>query len=107
MKATRTVHIALPMIGILPLIQAVFGIGITARVIVVFVVAFIYVTLNAEVGAALSNPEHAVLVHSRGVRIPGRSEQPAESEADVKVATRRQLRQPVILRKGHRRCPPI
>jgi ABC-type nitrate/sulfonate/bicarbonate transport system permease component len=43
--------IALPMIGFLPLIQVMFGFGITSRVIVVFIVAFIYVTLNAEVGA--------------------------------------------------------
>lgn len=49
--------IALPMIGILPLIQAVFGLGLTARVVVVFVVAFIYVTLNAEVGARAARPE--------------------------------------------------
>lgn len=58
--------IALPMIGILPLIQAVFGIGITARVIVVFVVAFIYVTLNAEVGARAASKQLKEMAHSFG-----------------------------------------
>jgi NitT/TauT family transport system permease protein len=43
--------IALPMIAFLPSVQAIFGLGLTSRVIVVFVVAFIYVAINAEVGA--------------------------------------------------------
>jgi ABC-type nitrate/sulfonate/bicarbonate transport system permease component len=58
--------IALPMIGILPLIQAVFGLGLTARVVVVFVVAFIYVTLNAEVGARAASASLREMAHSFG-----------------------------------------
>jgi NitT/TauT family transport system permease protein len=58
--------IALPMIGILPLIQAVFGLGVTSRVIVVFVVAFIYVTINAEVGARTASPSLREMAHSFG-----------------------------------------
>lgn len=58
--------IALPMIGILPLIQAVFGLGVTSRVVVVFVVAFIYVTINAEVGARTASAALREMAHSFG-----------------------------------------
>jgi ABC-type nitrate/sulfonate/bicarbonate transport system permease component len=58
--------IALPMIGILPLIQAVFGLGVASRVVVVFVVAFIYVTINAEVGAKSASPALKEMAHSFG-----------------------------------------
>jgi NitT/TauT family transport system permease protein len=58
--------IALPMIGILPLIQAVFGLGVTSRVVVVFVVAFIYVTINAEVGARTTSAPLREMAHSFG-----------------------------------------
>jgi len=58
--------IALPMIGILPLIQAIFGIGVSARVVVVFVVAFLYVALNSEVGARSIRPELREMAHSFG-----------------------------------------
>lgn len=44
------VLIAMPMIAMLPIIQVIFGIGLTSRVIVVFVFAFIYIALNTEVG---------------------------------------------------------
>lgn len=70
--------IALPMIGILPLIQAVFGIGVSARIVVVFVVAFIYVTLNAEVGARSARADLREMAHSFG-------------------ATRRQLIRQIVL----------
>jgi NitT/TauT family transport system permease protein len=58
--------IALPMIGILPLIQAIFGLGLTSRVVIVFVVAFIYVTINAEVGARTASASLREMAHSFG-----------------------------------------
>jgi ABC-type nitrate/sulfonate/bicarbonate transport system permease component len=46
-----TVLLAVPMIAMLPVIQAIFGPGLGARVVVVFIFAFVYIALNAEVGS--------------------------------------------------------
>jgi ABC-type nitrate/sulfonate/bicarbonate transport system permease component len=39
-----------PLIAILPILQAIFGLGLGTRVVVVFIFAFIYMTINTEVG---------------------------------------------------------
>jgi ABC-type nitrate/sulfonate/bicarbonate transport system permease component len=39
-----------PLIAILPILQAIFGLGLAARVVVVFIFAFVYVTMNTVVG---------------------------------------------------------
>lgn len=39
-----------PLIAVLPILQAIFGLGLTTRVVVVFIFAFVYITLNTVVG---------------------------------------------------------
>jgi ABC-type nitrate/sulfonate/bicarbonate transport system permease component len=39
-----------PLIAILPILQAIFGLGLGTRIVVVFIFAFIYMTINTEVG---------------------------------------------------------
>lgn len=39
-----------PLIAVLPILQAVFGLGLATRVVVVFIFAFIYMTVNTEMG---------------------------------------------------------
>jgi ABC-type nitrate/sulfonate/bicarbonate transport system permease component len=41
---------AVPMIAVVPIVQAVFGLTFSARVMVVFLFSFIYVTINTMVG---------------------------------------------------------
>jgi ABC-type nitrate/sulfonate/bicarbonate transport system permease component len=60
--------IALPMIAFLPTVQALFGLGLTSRVIVVFIVAFIYVAINAEVGARSASAPLQEMATSFGAR---------------------------------------
>ncbi|MFC0531641.1 ABC transporter permease [Phytohabitans kaempferiae] len=58
--------IAIPMIAILPLIQAIFGLGLGSRIVVVFLFAFVYIALNAEVGARTVPPQLREMAHSFG-----------------------------------------
>jgi ABC-type nitrate/sulfonate/bicarbonate transport system permease component len=39
-----------PLIAVLPILQAIFGLGLGTRIVVVFIFAFIYMTINTEVG---------------------------------------------------------
>jgi ABC-type nitrate/sulfonate/bicarbonate transport system permease component len=39
-----------PLIAILPILQAIFGLGLEARVVVIFIFAFVYITMNTVVG---------------------------------------------------------
>ena len=39
-----------PLIAILPILQAIFGLGLGTRIVVIFIFAFIYMTINTEVG---------------------------------------------------------
>ena len=41
-----------PLIAVLPILQAIFGLGLATRTVVVFIFAFIYITVNTEVGVS-------------------------------------------------------
>jgi ABC-type nitrate/sulfonate/bicarbonate transport system permease component len=45
-----TILLAMPMIAVTPIVQGVFGLSFTARVVIVFLFSFIYVVVNAAVG---------------------------------------------------------
>jgi ABC-type nitrate/sulfonate/bicarbonate transport system permease component len=45
-----TALLVVPLIAILPLIQAIFGLGLLSRVVVVFLFAFVFMTVNTMVG---------------------------------------------------------
>lgn len=45
-----TILLSTPLIAILPILQAIFGLGLGTRIVVVFIFAFIYITVNTEVG---------------------------------------------------------
>lgn len=45
-----TILLAAPMISVVPIIQAAFGLTLGARIAVVFLFAFIYMTINTTVG---------------------------------------------------------
>ncbi len=61
-----TIVIAIPMIAMLPVIQAIFGIELTARVVIVFVFSFVYFAMNTELGVRSAAPE--LLEMSRSLR---------------------------------------
>ncbi len=42
--------LSMPLITILPILQVIFGLGLVTRVVVIFIFAFVYVTLNTAVG---------------------------------------------------------
>jgi ABC-type nitrate/sulfonate/bicarbonate transport system permease component len=42
--------LSMPLIAVLPILQAIFGLGLLTRVVVVFIFAFVYITLNTIVG---------------------------------------------------------
>ena len=44
------VLLSTPLIAVLPILQAIFGLGLGTRIVVVFIFAFIYMTINTEVG---------------------------------------------------------
>lgn len=48
--------LAVPMIAISPIIQIVFGLTLVARIVIVFVFAFIYITVNTMVGVRSVEP---------------------------------------------------
>lgn len=45
-----TVLLAAPMIALVPIVQVVFGLTLAARIVVVFLFSFIYMTINTMVG---------------------------------------------------------
>lgn len=60
------VLMAVPTIALLPLIQAIFGIDLLARVIVIFVFAFIFLALNTEIGVTSASPQLLEMSRSFG-----------------------------------------
>jgi ABC-type nitrate/sulfonate/bicarbonate transport system permease component len=55
-----------PLIAVLPILQAIFGLGLTTRVVVVFIFAFVYITLNTVVGVRSVPPELDEMARSFG-----------------------------------------
>lgn len=45
-----TIVLSMPLIAILPVLQGIFGLGMTTRVVVIFIFAFVYITVNTTVG---------------------------------------------------------
>jgi ABC-type nitrate/sulfonate/bicarbonate transport system permease component len=45
-----TILLSTPLIAVLPILQAVFGLGLATRIVVVFIFAFVYITFNTAVG---------------------------------------------------------
>jgi ABC-type nitrate/sulfonate/bicarbonate transport system permease component len=45
-----TVLLTAPLIATLPVLQAVFGLGLETRIVVVFLASFVYIAINTEVG---------------------------------------------------------
>lgn len=54
-----TIMLSTPLIALLPILQAAFGLGLTTRVVVIFIFSFIYIAVNAMVGVR-SVPEDIV-----------------------------------------------
>lgn len=42
--------LSMPLITVLPILQVIFGLGLVTRVVVIFIFAFVYITLNTVVG---------------------------------------------------------
>lgn len=42
--------LSMPLITVLPLLQVIFGLGLVTRVVVVFIFAVVYITMNTSVG---------------------------------------------------------
>lgn len=61
-----TVLLAIPLIAVLPLIQAVFGLGFPSRVVVVFLFAVVYIAVNTRVGVETVSPEAREMARSFG-----------------------------------------
>jgi len=45
-----TILLSTPLIAVLPILQAIFGLGLATRIVVVFIFAFVYITFNTAVG---------------------------------------------------------
>jgi ABC-type nitrate/sulfonate/bicarbonate transport system permease component len=45
-----TILLSTPLIAVLPILQAVFGLGLATRIVVVFIFSFVYIVLNTVVG---------------------------------------------------------
>lgn len=44
------IMLSTPLIALLPILQAAFGLGIETRIVVIFIFSFIYITINTMVG---------------------------------------------------------
>ena len=45
-----TIMLSMPLIAVLPILQAIFGLGLLTRVVVIFIFSFVYITVNTVVG---------------------------------------------------------
>ena len=61
-----TVLLAAPMIALVPIVQVVLGLTLAARIAVVFLFAFIYMTINTMVGVQEVSPELKEMAKSFG-----------------------------------------
>ena len=61
-----TILLAAPMISIVPIVQAGLGLTLTARVAIVFLFAFIYMTINTTVGVRGVDPRLREMASSFG-----------------------------------------
>lgn len=60
------VLLAAPMISLVPIVQLVFGLTLTARIVIVFLFAFIYMTINTMVGVREVSPDLKEMARSFG-----------------------------------------
>jgi len=61
-----TILLAVPMISVVPIVQASLGLTLTARVAIVFLFAFIYMTINTTVGVRGVDPRLRQMAASFG-----------------------------------------
>jgi ABC-type nitrate/sulfonate/bicarbonate transport system permease component len=61
-----TVLLAAPMIALVPIVQLVFGLTLAGRIVVVFLFAFIYMTINTMIGVREVSPELKEMARSFG-----------------------------------------
>jgi ABC-type nitrate/sulfonate/bicarbonate transport system permease component len=61
-----TVLLAAPMIALVPIVQLVFGLTLAGRIAVVFLFAFIYMTINTMIGVREVSPELKEMARSFG-----------------------------------------
>jgi ABC-type nitrate/sulfonate/bicarbonate transport system permease component len=61
-----TILLAAPMIALVPIVQLVLGFTITARIVVVFLFSFIYMTFNTMIGVETVDPALKEMAHSFG-----------------------------------------
>lgn len=61
-----TILLAVPMIALVPIVQLVFGLTLAGRVVVVFLFAFIYMTINTMIGVREASPELKEMARSFG-----------------------------------------
>lgn len=65
-----TVLLAAPMIALVPIVQLVFGLTLAGRIVVVFLFAFIYMTINTMIGVREVSAELKEMAHSFGATRP-------------------------------------
>jgi len=58
--------LALPVITVLPIVQAVFGLSVSARIALVFVASFVYVAANTAAGVETVPPDFREMASSYG-----------------------------------------
>lgn len=61
-----TILLATPMIALVPIVQLIFGFTLTARIVVVFLFAFIYIAFNTMVGVRTVDPSLREMARSYG-----------------------------------------
>lgn len=61
-----TILLAVPMIAVVPIIQAAFGLSLMARIVIVFVFCFPYLVVNVAVGVRHVDPILREMAHSFG-----------------------------------------
>jgi ABC-type nitrate/sulfonate/bicarbonate transport system permease component len=61
-----TILLAAPMIALVPIVQLVLGFTLTARIVVVFLFAFIYMTFNTMIGVETADPAMKEMARSFG-----------------------------------------
>lgn len=65
-----TIFLAVPTIALVPIIQTVFGLTLTARVVIVFLFSFVYIAINTMVGVQTIDPSLKQMARSFGASRP-------------------------------------
>lgn len=63
-----TIFLAVPTIALVPIVQVVFGLTLTARAVIVFLFCFVYIAVNTMVGVRTVDATLKEMAHSFGAR---------------------------------------